>query len=116
MSRPSKPAAAAPQPLLKQLLLTALLIAATCYSALRAYSTPLSDGPTKSQVWWFGWVTMLSTGVGAIPMFFVQGAPARALARSRRLCDSAAPGWTTRSPCSRATARSTVHAGLVRSP
>lgn len=76
MSSTSKPAAASPQPLLKQLLLTALLVAASCYSALRAYSTPLSEGPTTSQVWWFGWVTMLSTGLGAAPMLFVQGAPA----------------------------------------
>eukprot|EP00967_Tisochrysis_lutea_P116140 scaffold186692_cov43-Tisochrysis_lutea.AAC.4 len=62
-----------PQPWALQLCLSALLLGASVFAAHRAYSTPLADGPTRSQVWWFGWVTMLSTGLGALPMLFVKG-------------------------------------------
>jgi len=70
-----KPVAQGTQPpRLTQLFLALLLAAASGYSALRAYETPLSEGPTKWQVWWYGWITALSTGLGAFPMLFVQGA------------------------------------------
>jgi len=57
----------------KQVALLLVIGAATAYSAVRAYSTPEDSGPTYWLVWWYGWLTALSTGLGAAPMLFVKG-------------------------------------------
>ena len=48
-----------------------VLIAATVFS-IRWAESDLYGGRTAAHVWWYGWITALSTGIGALPFAFVK--------------------------------------------
>jgi len=53
-----------------KLLYAALLVAATALSVWRVRGNVLG-GRSAAHVWWYGWITALSTGLGALPLAFV---------------------------------------------
>jgi len=57
------------QPVLAQSVITAIVVATTIASAWYCQGD-LYGGRTAAHVWWYGWVTALSTGGGALPMIF----------------------------------------------
>jgi len=58
----------APRPVLLQCFLAASLAAATYASVQQLPDGIYVSGRTSAHVWWYGWVTALSTGLGALPM------------------------------------------------
>lgn len=58
----------APRPVLLQWFLAASLAAATYASVQQLPEGIYVSGRTPAHVWWYGWVTALSTGLGALPM------------------------------------------------
>ena len=57
------------QPVLLQSVLSMIIVATSVGSAWYCQGN-LYGGRTAAHVWWYGWVTALSTGVGALPMIF----------------------------------------------
>ena len=56
-----------------QLAYAALIAAVSVASGLQAQQRgSLYGGRSVAHVWWYGWVTALSTGLGALPMAFVK--------------------------------------------
>jgi hypothetical protein len=48
----------------------AALAALVCVSYATYPTTLIADGATLGQVWYYGWITAVSTGLGVVPFFF----------------------------------------------
>jgi ZIP family zinc transporter len=64
-------AASARQPVVLLSALSFIIVAATIVSAWLC-SGNLYGGRSTFHVWWYGWVTAISTGLGALPLLFLK--------------------------------------------
>lgn len=71
-ARAVKRASLTQQPLALQLGV-ALVYSAVTLASMQAVRGSLYSGRSAAHVWWYGWVTALSTGLGALPMAFCRG-------------------------------------------